>query len=331
MASLAKGAALDLLLSPPILFFALGVVAVLVRSDLDIPRPVVRLFSIYLLISIGVLGGYKVSLGGLDGRAIAVMVSCVVASFALPFATYWVLRFRLSTADAAAVAATFGSISAVTFITGVAFLESRAVEYSGYMVAAMALMESPAIVSAVVLARIAQRESQGSERRSDEAGGVWREALFNGPVVLLVGSMVIGAACGQRGWDAVSPFMEAPFQGVLCLFLLDMGLVAARRFPEIRSAGWFLVGFGVVGAIAQGMVGVLIAWALDVGAGDALLIAVLFGSASYIAVPAAMRLVLPEANPSIYITVALAVTFPFNIIVGIPMYNALITTLGIGA
>ncbi|MEC9372282.1 MAG: sodium-dependent bicarbonate transport family permease, partial [Planctomycetota bacterium] len=304
---------------------------------LDIPKPVVRLLSIYLLISIGMLGGYKLSLGGLDGSAIAVMAVSVVASFSMPFATYWVLRLRLSNADAAAVAATFGSISAVTFITAVAFLDGKGVGYSGYMVASMALMESPAIISAVLLARIAASdrsraapEAEGTESDRDTSGA-WREALFNGPVVLLIGSMAIGAVSGERGWATVAPLLEAPFQGVLCLFLLDMGLVAARRIGELRSAGVFLVTFGIVGAVLQGVTGVGAAWALGLGAGDALLIAVLFGSASYIAVPAAMRLLLPEANPSIYVTVALTITFPFNIVVGIPMYHMLINALGIGA
>lgn len=328
---------MDLLLSPPILFFALGVFAALVRSDLDVPKPVVRLLSIYLLISIGMLGGYKLSLGGLDTRAVAVMAASVLASFLMPFATYWALRLRLSSVDAAATAATFGSISAVTFITAIAFLDGKGVSYSGYMVASMALMESPAIVSAVLLARIAaigQAPPSPDRRRhanDRNASGVWREALFNGPVILLIGSMAIGAVCGERGWTIVAPFMQAPFQGVLCLFLLDMGLVAARRIGELRSASVFLVTFGIVGAVAQGMVGVGAAWALDVGAGDALLIAVLFGSASYIAVPASMRLVLPEANPSIYVTVALTITFPFNIVLGIPMYHLVINALGIGA
>lgn len=321
---------MDILQNPPILFFALGVFAALVRSDLDIPKPVVRLLSIYLLISIGLLGGYKLSQGGLDGRAVAVMGVSVVASFTMPFATFWVLRWRLSAVDAAAVAATYGSISAVTFITAAAFLDTAGIAYSGSMVASMALMESPAVVSAVVLARLAGRGVQSEAEVALEPVGVWREALFNGPVLLLVGSMVIGAVCGERGWLTIAPFVQEPFQGVLCLFLLDMGLLAARRLGELRRAGVFLVSFGIFGAVAQGCVGLGAAWLLGVGRGDALLLAVLFGSASYIAVPAALRLVLPEANPSIYISLSLTITFPFNIVVGIPMYHAVIAAAGFG-
>lgn len=327
---------MDLLLSPPILFFVLGAFASLVGSDLDIPKPVVRLLSLYLLMAIGTYGGYKLSLGGLDARAWATMGVSVLASFAMPFGTYAVLRRRLSPADAAAVAACFGSISAVTFITAVAFLDREGIGYSGYMVAAMALMESPAVVSGVLLARLAMARQRGvsgdpADAMTGETGNVWREALLNGAVLVLVGSLVIGLVTGESGWQAIKPLMYDPFKGVLCVFLLDMGLVAARRIGDIREAGWFLVGFSILGALAQGMVGVLVAWALGLSPGDALLLAILFGSASYIAVPAAMRLAVPEANPSIYVTLALAITFPFNIILGIPLYHLLIGWLGMGA
>ncbi len=331
---------MDLLLSPPILFFVLGAFASLVGSDLDIPKPVVRLLSLYLLMAIGTYGGYKLSLGGLDARAWATMGVSVLASFAMPFGTYAVLRRRLSPADAAAVAACFGSISAVTFITAVAFLDREGIGYSGYMVAAMALMESPAVVSGVLLARLAMSRQQAASERlsgvpadpaSADTGNVWREALLNGAVLVLVGSLVIGLVSGESGWQAIKPLMYDPFKGVLCLFLLDMGLVAARRIGDIRDAGRFLVGFSILGALAQGMVGVLVAWLLGLSSGDALLLAILFGSASYIAVPAAMRLAVPEANPSIYVTLALAITFPFNIILGIPLYHLLIGWLGMGA
>ena len=315
------------LLSPPILFFFLGAFARLVRSDLDVPRPVTRALSLYLLMSIGLYGGYKLSLGGLTGQAFAVMGLAMLSSFALPFAAYVVLRIRLDAANAAAIAATFGSISAVTFITAVAYLNNAEITYSGYLVAAMALMESPAIISGVLLARLA-------EVRDDDDGGdggwseLFRDALLNGAVVLLVGSMMIGYLCGESGWTAVAPLMKAPFTGVLCLFLLDMGLAAAQRLGDLRRAGVFLLGFGVLGACAQGLIGVACGWMLGLERGDALLLAILFGSASYIAVPAALRLTLPQANPSLYIPLALGITFPFNIIVGIPMYDAIIVQLG---
>ena len=323
----------QLLLNPPILFFLLGVLAALVRSDLEVPRPVARALSLYLLMSIGLLGGYKLSQAGLDPGALAVLGVSVVASFAIPFAAYAVLRTRLKGPDAAATAAAYGSVSAVTFVTAVAFLDDRGAAYSGHMVAAMALMESPAIVAGVLLARRAAggRAEGAPPETGADGSSLLREAALNGAVFVLVGSMIIGAVTGEEGWEAVRPLAEAPFKGVLCLFLLDMGLVAARRIGDLRRVGVFLVVFGIAGAVAQAMVGVGAAWALGIGPGDALLLAVLFGSASYIAVPAAMRLAIPEANPSIYLTLALTITFPFNIVVGIPVYHLLIDALGIGA
>lgn len=329
---------MDLLLSPPILFFLLGVIATLLRSDLDLPKPVARLLSIYLLMAIGTHGGYKLTQGELGPQAFAVIGASALASFAMPFAAFLVLRRRrrLAAADAAALAAAYGSISAVTFITAVAFLDAERIPYSGYMVASMALMESPAIIAGVLLARLAaSRRARAAALagviEEPNGQGLWRDAVLNGAVLLLIGSMAIGYVSGERGWVAIAPLMHEPFTGVLCLFLLDMGLVSARRINDLRSAGVFLILFGVVGAIVQGLVGLAAAWLLGVGPGDALLVAILFGSASYIAVPAAMRLALPEANPSLYIALPMAVTFPFNILVGIPMYHLLIGALGIGA
>ncbi|MEM6332943.1 MAG: sodium-dependent bicarbonate transport family permease [Planctomycetota bacterium] len=335
---------MELLLSPPILFFFLGGLATLMKSDLEVPKSVARLLSLYLLMSIGLYGGYKLAVGGIDGQAMAVMGVATASSFVLPFVAYAVLRWRLGAEDAAAIAATFGSISAVTFVTAVAFLDNAGVSYSGYLVASMALMESPAIVSGVLLARLAagrarRRELEssggGASASADDArtewGELFREAGLNGAVVLLVGAMVIGYVTGERGWASVSAFVYDPFKGVLCLFLLDMGLLAARRVGDLRRAGVFLVGFGVVWALVQGLIGVGAAVALGLDRGDALLLAILFGSASYIAVPAALRLALPGANPSLYIPLALGITFPFNIVVGIPMYYALLGWLGLEA
>ncbi|MEM6749144.1 MAG: sodium-dependent bicarbonate transport family permease [Planctomycetota bacterium] len=331
---------MESLLSPAILFFFLGALATLVRSDLEVPKPVARLLSLYLLMAIGLYGGYKLSLGGIDGQALAVMGAAILASFLMPFATYAVLRIKLGPEDAGAIGAAYGSISAVTFITAVSFLQESGVAYSGYLVAAMALMESPAIVSGVLLARLAMSKqprdgAAASALQTPANGSLWkelgRESMLNGAVLLLVGAMVIGYVTGQRGWDSVSPLMYDPFKGVLCLFLLDMGLVAARRLGDLKAAGVFLIAFGILAAVAQGAVGLATAWALGLSPGDALLLTMLFGSASYIAVPAAVRLALPGANPSLYIPLSLAVTFPFNIIVAIPTYWWLIGALKIGA
>lgn len=325
---------MDILLSPPILFFFLGVVATLVKSDLEVPKPIARLLSLYLLTSIGMYGGYKLSLGALDGQTLAVLFTAIAASFTMPLVTYAVLRLKLGVEDAAAIAACYGSISAVTFITAVAFLEHAEIQYSGFMVASMALMESPAIISGVLLSRLALAQRDRSSDTGDRSDSRinWRElgaeALFNAAVILLVGAMIIGFVTGEKGWAAVAPLMYDPFKGVLCLFLLDMGLIAARRLGDLRKAGFLLMLFGVVAAVAQGAVGIGAAYLLGLTHGDALLLAILFGSASYIAVPAAMRLAVPNANPSLYIPLSLAITFPFNIIVGIPVYHALLSMLG---
>ncbi|MEO1236682.1 MAG: sodium-dependent bicarbonate transport family permease, partial [Planctomycetota bacterium] len=304
------------------------------RSDLNLPQPIPKLLSIYLLMAIGLHGGVELARSDLDGTVFAVLGAAVALSALVPLWTFAFLRLRLGAADAAAMAATYGSISAVTFITAGNFLDNLdhpdpGYTPGGYMVAAMALMESPAIVVGVLLHRLfaspeGEDSSGGGKREKLDWGELFREAFLNGAVVVLVGALVIGTAIGEAGWQSVRPFMYDPFKGVLCLFLLDMGLVAARRLRDLRSCGGWLIGFAVLSAPLHAMLGMVVARALGVGPGDALMLAVLAGSASYIAVPAAMRLAVPEANPSLYVTMSLAVTFPVNITVGIPLYMAVI-------
>jgi hypothetical protein len=259
-------------------------------------------------------------------------------SAAVPCWSFLILRLKLDVPNAAAMAATYGSISAVTFITATNFLDSLnspdpAYTPGGYMVAAMALMESPAIVVGVLLARYfaappatRNRDSAPARppRRKLDWGELFREAFLNGAVVVLIGSLLIGIVIDDEGWGSIEPFVYAPFKGVLCLFLLDMGLVAARRLGDLKTCGPSLIGFAILSAPLHALLGIAVAWLLGAGQGDALMLAVLTGSASYIAVPAAMRLAVPEANPGIYVTMSLAVTFPFNITVGIPLYLAII-------
>jgi len=316
----------DNLLTPPSLFFLLGVLATLLRSDLEIPSPVTKALSIYLLFSIGLHGGAELSHARLDLSTLSPLLIGVASSALFPVAVFALLRRRLGAANAAGVAASYGSISAVTFITAASFLDDRGLSWSGHMVAAMALMESPAVLVALVLARRAGAGDAGSE--GARSGALFREALLSGPVFLLLGSLAIGAAAGEKGWQAVAPFADAPFKGALCLFLLDMGQIAARRLGDLRGARGPLVTFAVVAPLAQGCLAVLVARLLDLPTGDALLLAVLCGSASYIAVPAALRLTLPEANPSIYLPMALGITFPLNVSVGIPIYLTLLQSLG---
>lgn len=314
-------------LAPPILFFFLGMAATWLGSDLSIPQPIARFLSLYLLFAIGFHGGVELAASGLGGRAIATLGAAVLLAFAVPFWSFLVLRRKLDVPNAAAVAATYGSISAVTFVTAGSFLDDLGVRWGGHMVAAMALMESPAIVVGVFLARSCA--PPGERNRGERTGPreILREAFLNGAVFLLLGSLLIGAATGTPGWAAVRPLAELPFKGILCLFLLDMGLVAARRLRDLRASGPFLVAFALVAPPAHAAIGIVAGLLLGLERGDALLLAVLAGSASYIAVPAAMRLSIPEANPSVYVSMALALTFPFNLAVGIPLYLAVIDAL----
>jgi uncharacterized protein len=326
------------ILNPPVLFFFLGMLAIFVQSDLEIPNPLPKLFSLYLLVSIGFKGGHELFQSGLSPLIIATLLAAVFMASIVPVYSFFILRIKLDTYNAAAIAATYGSISAVTFITASSLLDKLQIPYGGHMVAALALMESPAIVVGLILVRVfvsKQIALPGEEVDRDEStetswGEVLREAFLNGSVLLLIGSVIIGVATGLDGWNKVHLFVEKDlFYGALMFFLLDMGLVAARRIQDLRQTGMFLIGFAVLMPIFNALLGILLAKAIGMGQGDALLFAVLCASASYIAVPAAMRMTVPEANPSLYVSMALAITFPFNIIVGIPIYLQTIKLLGI--
>jgi len=313
------------LLTPPILFFALGMLATLLRSDLEIPAAVTKALALYLLFSIGMRGGAEIASAHLSARTFAPLVAGVAASALLPLATFALLRRRLGAADAAAVAATYGSISAVTFATACGFLDERGTAWSGHMVAAMALMESPAILVAVLLARRHGAVAPPVDGRPHRS--LLAESFSSGPVLLLLGSFAIGVIGGRKGWASVEAFAHAPFKGVLCLFLLDMGLVAARRLSDLRRSGGALLGYALLAPLVHAAIGIAVSKAAGLASGDALLLTVLFASASYIAVPAAMRMLLPQSNPGIYLPMALAVTFPLNIAIGIPLYTSVIEWL----
>ena len=306
------------LVTPMILCFALGLAAALARSDLSVPEAAAKTMSLYLLFAIGFKGGVAVSGHGLDAGLGLALVAGVVLSAALPLVAFGLLRVltRLSVTDRAAVAAHYGSISIVTFVTATSVLKDQGIAAEGYMVAVAAAMEAPAIVSALWL--IAR---SGGGARID--AGLWREILLNGSIVLLVGSFVIGALTGADGKERIDAFITAPFQGVLCLFLLDMGLVAGRGLRGMRGIlGAGALVFGVVMPMVGAAAGLGTGMALGLSQGGIALMMTLCASASYIAVPAAMRVALPEANPSVYLTLSLGVTFPFNLILGIPAYVA---------
>jgi hypothetical protein len=316
--------AADNLLSPIILSFVLGAFAAVVRSDLTIPEAAAKAMSIYLLFAIGFKGGVSVADHGIDGKLGMVMLAGVILSAGLPLIAFGLLRVMtgLGRIDAAAVAAHYGSISIVTFVAATSVLESNGIASEGYMVAVAAVMEAPAILSALWLI------SRGGDSSDRMDGDLWREILLNGSIVLLIGAFLIGWASGPQGLEDISSFVVSPFKGVLCLFLLDMGLVAGRG---LRNAGGNLGGrvlaFGVVMPLVGSTLGLGAALLLGLGLGGTVLMMVLAASASYIAVPAAMRVALPEANPSIYLTLSLGITFPFNLTLGIPLYLAVAQAL----
>lgn len=306
------------ILNPPVLFFFLGVLAILVKSDLEVPPPIPKLFSLYLLFAIGFKGGVELVKSGVGSEVVLTMLAAIAMACAVPLYTFFILKIKLDPYNSAAIAATYGSISAVTFITGSSFLEQLGISFDGYMVAALALMESPAIIVGLILVNLFTADQE--EERDFSWPEVLQEAFLNGSVFLLVGSLIIGVLTGEHGWEVLSPFTQDMFYGVLAFFLLDMGLVAAKRIKDLEKTGAFLISFAILVPILNASIGLGLAWAIGMQQGNALLFALLCASASYIAVPAAMRLTVPEANPSLYISTALAVTFPFNIIVGIPLY-----------
>lgn len=311
-------AAIDTLLSPVILFFILGGLAALARSDLSIPESFAKAMSIYLMAAIGLKGGIGVAAQGFDTQMLAAALAGIALSFLLPIPVYWLLRAigRLTPVNAGAVAAHYGSVSVVTFVTATDILTEGGMPPAGYMVAVLALMETPAIVTGLLLAR------RGGGAASGNAGGLWHEVLLNGSVVLLVGSFVIGLIAGPEGFKPVAPVFDTGFRGVLCLFLLDMGLVAVRRLREARSLTPALVALAMLVPVINGVIGTAIGVAIGLDAGSAAALGILAASASYIAVPAAMRLALPSADPGLYLAMSLGVTFPFNLTIGIPAIAA---------
>ena len=318
--------------SPPLLFFFLGAAAVAASSDLEIPNQIARFLSIYLLFAIGFKGGVALAESQISAEVILTLLAAMALSALVPLYVYLALKSRLNNADAAALAATYGSVSAVTFVTATSYLDVQGIEWGGHLVAAMALMESPAILVGILLYTHFQ---QNGSKQAIDWSKLLREACLNGSVFLIVGSMLIGWISGPAGMQQVSGLVSDLFLGILCLFLLDMGIVAARRLAEMRrtsteeSSG--ALPLMLVAALClpllNGALALVVAAMLELGEGDALLLVVLAASASYIAVPAAMRLSLPEANPGRYLSMSLGITFPFNILLGIPLYHAAVRWL----
>lgn len=322
------------ILDPAILFFLVGVLAGTVKSNLEIPAPISRFLSLYLLMSLGLKGGFSLSHSGLTAQIGASLAAAIALAVVIPLLGYNLLKNFLSGFDAAAIAATYGSVSAVTFVTAVQHLESHNVSYGGHMAAAMALMESPAIIMAVFFANRLRQELRPAPSHygaatdtsnHDEKNGlpirkILHESFTDGAQLLLLGAMAVGLITGESGKAAMQPFSGDLFKGMLSFFLLDMGLMAARNLPQVRGQSPWLLTYAILGPLTHASIAFILAWLLQLSQGDATLLMVLAASASYIAVPAVLRYAIPEANPSLYFGLSLGVTFPLNIMLGIPCY-----------
>lgn len=326
------------LLDPAILFFIVGVFAGGIKSNLEIPPAISRFLSLYLLMALGLKGGFALAQSGLNTQVGVSLAAAVTLAVVIPFLGYVLLKRFVSGFDAAAVAATYGSVSAVTFVTAVQYLENHEIPYGGHMAAAMALMESPAIIMAVVFANSLRGKAAlpgaahaGSRRGvvvqssspGVSVGKILHESFTDGAQLLLLGAMLVGLLTGESGKAAMQPFSGDLFKGMLSFFLLDMGLSAARNLPQVRGKSPALIAYAVLGPLVHAGLALAFAYVLGLPAGDGGLLMVLAASASYIAVPAVLRYALPEANPSLYFGLSLGVTFPLNILFGIPAYVAI--------
>ncbi|MEI6194534.1 MAG: sodium-dependent bicarbonate transport family permease [Verrucomicrobiota bacterium] len=307
------------LLSPAVLFFALGLIAALTKSDLKFPEPLYIGLTIYLLVAIGFKGGVAIAEAGIAKVWLPALAAMALGTL-IPLWTFPLLRYggKLSAVDAAAIAAHYGSVSAVTFIAATNYLKAINQPFESYATAFLAVMESPAILVGVVLGKLATKKA--GEASGASLKQAMHEAIFGRSIFLLVGALVVGALCGETGMKKVEAFFVTPFQGVLALFLLEMGIVAGRRLEDLKKVGPFLLAFGIIVPVINGAIGVYLGKLTGLELGGATLLGVLSASASYIAAPAAIRMSLPDANPTLYLTSALAITFPFNITLGIPLY-----------
>lgn len=326
------------ILDPAILFFVFGVLAGIVKSNLEIPPAISRFLSLYLLMALGLKGGFALAHSGLTAEVGAGLVAAMGLAVVVPLLGYSLLKHVLSGFDAAAVAATYGSVSAVTFVTAVQYLENQDIAYGGHMAAAMALMESPAIIMAVILANTLRQRAMATTPMVMQSGGscamtvqpqpsgfplgkVLHESFTDGAQLLLLGAMAVGLLTGETGKAAMQPFSGDLFKGMLSFFLLDMGLMAARNLSQLKGTSTWLMAYAIAGPLTHASLALGLAWMLGLPLGDTMLLMVLAASASYIAVPAVLRYAIPEANPSLYFGLSLGITFPLNILLGIPLYT----------
>jgi hypothetical protein len=303
------------ILSPAILFFILGIIAGFLKSDLKIPEQIARYLSIYLMMAIGFKGGVAIAqTPEFNGQIIAVILAGIATGFTQPYIGYFLLKLttKLDKQTAAAVAAHYGSISMVTFVTAVSFLESNEILYAGYLIAVLALMEAPAILTGLFIAK--------SDDNNSIKPAIGKEILTNGAILLLAGSFLIGWASGDSGMEKMHGFLVEPFQGILAFFLMEMGLVVSRQMSHLKEFNFKLIAFGIYMPLIGATIGLALSFIIGLDVGSATLFTVLIASSSYIAVTAAMQIALPKAKAAIYIPMTLAITFPFNIAIGIPLY-----------
>ncbi|NJL13014.1 MAG: sodium-dependent bicarbonate transport family permease [Microscillaceae bacterium] len=308
------------LTNPTLLFFCLGILAQVLKSDLEVPETSARFIALYLLFAIGFKGGQELVHNPLTPEIGYGIAFGLALATIIPLYTFFLLRTRLSVHDAGAIAAAYGSVSAVTFVTADSFLELQNIAYGGHMVAIMALMEAPAIIVGVIL--IGRYDTEASQK--SDLGGIVRHSFTNGSVLMILGSLVIGIISDSEQAEGIKPFTNDIFKGFLAIFLLEMGIVTARRFAAFRRYGWFASLFALAMPLVNGSGVAWLSGFISQSAGDRLMFAVLAAGASYIAVPAAMRLAAPRSDPGLYIPMALGVTFPFNITLGLPLYMSII-------
>lgn len=311
---------LDNLTSPALLFFIMGILAVQFKSDLEIPKSSSKFISLYLLFSIGFNGGRELAHSSFTMEIIWTVLFGVVSALVIPVYTFFVLKKRLGIEDSGAIAAAYGSISAVTFVTAVSFLEIQKITYSGHMVALMALMEAPAIIVGVTLISIYGKRDSNSPKISTLVG----HSFTNGSVLMILGSLIIGLLASESQAQGIAPFTTDIFKGFLAIFLLDMGIISGRKLTDFIKSGWFTSVFAVIIPVINGCIVAWMSELVTTNTGDRFMLSILAASASYIAVPAAMKMAVPKANPGLYLPMALAVTFPFNITFGMPLYISII-------
>lgn len=309
------------LTNPALLFFILGIIAVQFKSDLEIPENSSKFISIYLLLSIGFKGGQELSHSGINLESLMSMGLGLFLAIAIPLSSFFILKRKMSVENAGAIAASYGSVSAVTFVTATSFLDFEAVQFNGHMIAVMALMEAPAIIVGVLLINYFKRSSKSD--KSPISNILWH-SVTNGSVLLILGSLVIGYMASAEQAEGIRPFTTDIFKGFLAVFLLDMGITSGKQLSSIINKGLYPFIFSSIMPFINGLIALLISMQITSEPGNQLLFAILGASASYIAVPAAMKQAIPEANPGLYLPMALGITFPINVMIGIPFYYSII-------